>query len=272
VGQAGGLVAFAVWTLIVFNIGLGLFNLLPLHPLDGGQAMAAVIRERGGPRWEWLIHLISVVTAACLLVFGVLRKDLWLAMLALILGLMNALPLWRTRVERRYMIQLRAASSSRRTAPSGEEAAASVTRLLTELRLASRSPPRPKPAAPPSPAPARAREVAPPELPEDPQFMGQWLLDNGLAELAIRPLRAAFTSEPSARTGHSLTTALLSAERYEDVLRLLAGPSAVHLGAETLHLIVSRAEQAGQDALATRARAHPRAQAPRPSHDTEKPD
>jgi Zn-dependent protease len=278
VGQAGGLVAFAVWSLIAVNFGLALLNLLPIHPLDGGQAMAAVIRERKGHRHEWLIHLISVVTAACVLVLAIIRKDLWLGMLALILGLMNALPLWRTRVERRYMIQLRSARPSRRAVPSPKEADASVARLLTELRLPPRSqpaaPPRP-PEEPPSPAPARARAEEPPEQPQDPRFMGKWLLDNGLAEFAIRPLRAAFTTEPSAHSGHLLATALLNAGRYEETTRLLTGADTVHLGIGTLELIATRAEAAGQSALATRARELLQESSgplsPGRSHDSKKP-
>jgi Zn-dependent protease len=281
VGQAGGLVSFTVRLLIATHFGLALFNLLPIHPLDGGQAMAAVIRQRKGHRYEWLIHLISTVTAACILVLAILRKELWMAMLALILGTMNALPLWRTLVERRYMNQLRAARTSPRVAPSGDEASASVTQLLTELRLASRSRPalqRPPPARPPSPAPAPARADEPegPEEPQDPQFMGEWLLSNGLAELAIRPLRAAFTAEPSARTGHALATALLDTGRYEDVAQLLTGPGPRHLGAETLELIATRAEAAGRGALATRARELYRegsqALAPGRPHESKKPD
>jgi stage IV sporulation protein FB len=271
VGQAAGLVAFTVWCLLWANFFVSLFNLLPIYPMDGGQAMAAVIRRKGGPRSEWLIHLISLVTAAAVLLYAILTKNQWTAMFALILGVLNLVPLWRTRVERRYMIQLRA--PRRRTAPSDEEAAASVNRLLEDLRLDSRSPARPPPAAPHSPAPARARapEPEPPDVPQDPQFMGKWLLDNGLAELAIRPLQATFAAQPSAQAGHSLVTALLDAERYEEVRRLLASPGAAHLGAETLELIATRAQAAGQSALLELAREHSRALFPGRPHDSEKP-
>jgi Zn-dependent protease len=271
VGQAGGLVKFAVWCLLWVNFVLSLLNLLPIHPLDGGQAMAAVIRRRGGARAEWLVHLISLVTAGAMLVLAILWKDRWMGMFALILGVLNVVPLWRTRVQRRYMIQLRSARPPRRrTAPSDEEAAASVTRLLKDLRLDSRSPRRSPPAEPRSPAPARARTREPelPELPQDPHFLGKWLLDNGLAELAIRPLQAAFTAQPSAQAGHSLVTALLNAGRYEELARLLTGPGAAYLGAETLELIATHAQAAGQNALLERARA---LSSGRP-HDSEKPD
>jgi stage IV sporulation protein FB len=274
VGQAGGLVAFTVECLLWANFFVSLFNLLPIYPMDGGHAMAAVIRRRGGPRSEWLIHFISLVTAAGLLVYAILGHQKWMAMFALIFAVLNLVPLWRTRVERRYMLQLRSAKTTRRAAPSDEEAAASVTRLLKDLRLDSRAPARPPPAEPRSPAPARMRtpEPEPPEVPQDPHFMGKWLLDNGLAQLAIRPLQAAFSAQPSSQAGHSLVTALLDAERYEEVARLLGGPSAAHLGAETLELIASRAQAAGQSALLEQARARSRALFPGRPHDSEKPD
>ncbi|HEX8698557.1 MAG TPA: M50 family metallopeptidase [Myxococcaceae bacterium] len=276
-GRAGGLVEFTVWYLLWANLVLSIFNLLPIYPLDGGHALGAVIRRRGGARAEWLVHLISLVTAGALIVFAIVRQDRWLGMAGLIFAVLNAAPLWRTRVERRHMLQLRSARTTRRAAPSDDEAAASVNRLLEDLRLDSHAPsapPRPPATEPRSPAPARARAPEPPEppelpdLPHDPQFMGQWLLDNGLSELAIRPLQAAFTTQPSMQVGHLLVTALLDTGRYEEVARLLTGPGAEHLGAETLEFIATRAQAAGQSALLERARA---LSSGRP-HDSEKPD
>jgi len=272
-GQAGGLVKFSVWCLLWVNLVLSVFNLLPIYPLDGGQALAAAIRRRRGPTAEWVVHLVSLVTAGCVLVFAIVSKDRWMGTLALILGVLNAVPLWRTRTERRYMLQLRSARTQRRAAPSEDEASASVNQMLKQLRLDARSAPRPPPAEPRSPAPARARkrEDEPPELPQDPQFMGRWLLDNGLSELAIRPLRATFTDSPSHQAGHALVTALLNAGRYEEVARLLDGPDARHLGAETLALITTRAQAAGQHALLEQARTRAQALPSGRPHDSEKP-
>ena len=266
-GRAGGLVEFTVWYLLWANLVLSVFNLLPIYPLDGGHALGAVIRRRGGARAEWLVHLISLVTAGALIVFAIVRQDRWLGMAGLIFAVLNAAPLWRTRVERRHMLQLRSARTTRRAAPSEDAAAASVNQLVEELRLD----PRPPSAPPRSPAPARTPAPEPPEPPEhpqDPQFMGKWLLDNDLAELAIRPLQVTFTAQPSAQAGHWLVTALLDTGRYEEVARLLTGPGAAHLGAETLELIATRAQAAGQSALLERARAL----SPGRPHDSEKPD
>ncbi len=269
-GQAGGLTRYTVGALLWVNIGWGLFNLLPVVPLDGGHVLAAIIRERGGPRFEWLIYAISLATAASGLVLALLWRDRWLGLFALVLGVSNAGRLAQAWMERRYMLRMR--SSLKRVRPTLEgDKAASVDRLLTELRLPSRyiprehgsaSPPEhqappPEQRAPPPKRPTPRGRSAPmpaPELPHDPRFVGELLLSNGLAELAIRPLRAAFLEAPMAQTGHGLVTALLETGRYPDLVRLLAAPSHRHLGDETLLLIATRAEAAAQPALATRAR------------------
>lgn len=263
-GQAGGLVGYAVRGLLWANFGYGLLNLLPIHPLDGGHAMAAVVRERGGHRFEWLIHGISLGTAAAALVLAVVGRQLWLGMFALVLGVLNVGPFLQAWAERRYRLRIRAAKARARPAVSEHEAAAAIQGFLSRLGTA----PRERPAAPPPP------EEHGPAPPPDRQFLGQWLLENGLMEWALPPLRAAFAQAPTPRTGHALATALLEAGRHAEVARLLSSPDAHHLGQETLTLIATRAEAAGQLPLATRARELHQllASAPPLAHDSEKQD
>jgi Zn-dependent protease len=282
VGQAGGLVRSGVRALLWANFGWGLMNLLPILPLDGGHVLAALVRARAGNRFEWLIHLISLVTAACGLVLAVVWKDVWLGTFALALGVMNGGRFWQTWVERGYMLRIRAASKRVRPLSKGDEAAPGVERFLAELRLPSRSSPQerrappPQRQAPPERPPSREHEL--PDAPHDPQFVGELLLANGLAELAIHPLRTAFNEASASRSGHSLVTALLEAGRYPEVARLLALPDLTRLGDETLTLIATRAEAAGQPTLAARARevlqgrASSGPLAARSAHDSEKSD
>ncbi|MFL5345853.1 MAG: metalloprotease [Hyalangium sp.] len=296
VGQGSSLAHYSVVALLWVNIGWGVFNLLPVLPLDGGHVMAAIVRERGGPRFEWLIPAISLATAACGLVLSLLWKQRWLGMFALMLAVSNAGQLAQAWMERRYALRIRA--SLKRVRPTVDGAKApSVDRLLTELSLPSRyTAPEPGSAAPPerqappperhAPPPKRPDPPQPsaalsePELPEmlhDPWFVGELLLSNDLPELAIRPLSAAFYEVPTVQRGHALVTALLEAGRYADLLRTLSTPSQRHLGDETLLLIVTRAETAAQPALAARARELRQGRArskPLPSrsaHDSKKP-
>lgn len=261
VGQAGGLAGYAVRALLWANFGYGLFNLLPVHPLDGGHAMAALIRERGGNRFEWLVHGISLAVAIVTLVLAIVWKQFWLAAFALVLAVLNVGRFAQTWMERVYTLGIRAASKRMRAEYEKNRASANLEGILGQARPSSPAA-RPPPPKPPAPPPVR-REDPPrrpprlerdlPEFAPDPQFLGEWLLDNGLPELALQPLRTAFATEPSPQTGHALATALLEAGRHTEMARLLSSPGAAHLGDETLTLIATRSEAAGQLPLATRA-------------------
>jgi hypothetical protein len=236
------LAGYAVQALLWANFGYGLLNLLPIHPLDGGHAMAALIRQRGGNRFEWLIHGISLAVAIVMLVLAIVWKQFWLAGFSLVLAVLNVGRFAQTWMERVYMLGIRAASKRMRA-------------TYEKLETNEPKPPAPPPVrreAPPQRPPSLEQDL--PEFPPDPQFLGGWLLDNGLPELALPPLRTAFATEPSPQTGLALVTALLDAGRHTEMARLLSSPSAAHLGDETLTLIATRSEAAGQLPLATRAR------------------
>jgi hypothetical protein len=80
------------------------------------------------------------------------------------------------------------------------------------------------------------------------------LLEGGLSSLAIGPLRKAYAARPSPETAHPLALALLDAKHYAELAALLDGQESPHVGEDTLRLIASRASEAGQEALAARAR------------------
>ena len=264
-GHAGGLVGFGVSSLLWTSFGWGLLNLLPVRPLDGGHMMAAVVRQRGGHRAEWLIPAISLFTAACCLVLSILWPQRWLWLFALILVGANINAFAKAWIERKYMLGLRQASRARPVLDQ-DDAVPDVERFLTALHQ-----------PPPRDAPAEKEPPELPELPHDSQFVGELLLASGLPELSIAPLSKAFQQEPSAERGHALVTALLDAGRYEALTRLLDTSSQRHLGPTTLQLVATRAEAAHQGALATRARQlHQTRTAPGPrpargSHDSKKP-
>lgn len=259
VGQAGGLVGYAVGALLWANFGWGILNLMPILPLDGGHALAAVIRHHGGNRYEWLIRGISLATAVVGLVLAIVWRNYWLGGFALVLGVLNLEPFLRAWVERGYVRKIRHASQRQRPRPAvdPQEASASIEGFLAQLRPrpgTSRRTSPPPPPPPPEPQRASSPEPELSELPLDSQFLGEWLLGNGLPELALPSLRSAFAQAATPQTGHALATALLEAKRHPELSQLLSSPDAAHLGDETLQLIATRAEAAGQLALATRAR------------------
>lgn len=54
--------------LSLLNIGIGIFNLLPLRPLDGGLMAEQLLREAGLRRWRTWSVMLSLVTLALVLV------------------------------------------------------------------------------------------------------------------------------------------------------------------------------------------------------------
>jgi Zn-dependent protease len=263
-GQQGGLAGFAVKQLLWVNVGWGLFNLLPVQPLDGGHLLASAVRARSGYKYERVLLGIGIATAAGVLGLSIAWGQVWMGLLAMMFGVMNFEQLRRLPADevpfQRAAATPRGRGGSRSATP--EPRAASVERLLEELRSAPRaSPPDGTTEARRAPAPVKAPEAAGPEGPEgpegphDPALVGEMLLDSGLPELAVRPLQTAFARSPAARTGHALALALLEAGRFRELESLLAGPHAPRLSDDTLALVSERAGKAGQDALASRARA-----------------
>ncbi|WP_267146688.1 M50 family metallopeptidase [Pyxidicoccus xibeiensis] len=253
-GEQGGLAGEAVRQLVWVNVGWGLFNLLPLQPLDGGHLLASAVRARSGYRYERVLHGIGIATALGVLALSIWWSMVWMGLLAMMFGVMNFEQLRRLPKEVRF--QRSAAPPPRRAASRrrSEAGAVSVEQLMGELRSGPRAAPPEAPAAPRR-APAPVVEPEAPEGPHDPGMVGELLLDGGLAAMAVRPLQSAFAKSPSPRTGHALVLALLETGRLKEVAALLEGARAAHLGDDTLALISERARAAGDETLAARAEA-----------------
>lgn len=247
----GGLAGEAVRQLLWVNVGWGLFNLLPMQPLDGGHLLASAVRARRGYRYERVLHGIGIVTAVGVLALSVWSRMPWMGLLALLFGVMNFEQLRRLPKEVRF--QPAAATPRRRASPARREpdpGSVTVERLLGELRSTPSSVGTAEARRAPSSL-GEARDDAP-EGPHDPALVGAMFLDSGLAELAVRPLQSAFAKAPSPATGHALVQALLAAGRFVELESLLAGRHATSLSDDTLALIAEQARRTDRTALATR--------------------
>ncbi|NVJ24861.1 site-2 protease family protein [Myxococcus sp. AM011] len=262
-GEQGGLVGVAVRQLLWVNIGWGLFNLLPVQPLDGGHLLASLVRARKGYRYERALHVIGIVTAVALVGLAIWGRTVWVGLMALTFGVMNLEQLRQLPRE----VPFKPAAPPRRSAARR----ASVAGAVTLDELLGRGPP--PPAAPltetattEAVAPVLARRapadtVEEPETPHDPAAVGQLLLDSGLAGLAVKPLQEAFSRAPSPRVGHTLVLALLETGRTAELSALLTSPRSAHLSEETLGAIEARA--GGDEALTGRVTVLRRAAAPK---------
>ncbi|GHG85021.1 M50 family metallopeptidase [Comamonas sp. JC664] len=249
-GEPGGLVHQGLQQFLFVNIGWGLFNLLPVQPMDGGHLLADLVRARSGYRYErWLLG-IGIATAVAVLGLAIGWKQIWLGLLAMMLGVMNFEQLRRMPEQAPEAPRTFFPPKARRTA-APSEGPVSVQRLMDSLRA---------PAAPQ----AWTEDDDALEGPHDPALVGELLLDSGLPELAVHPLQAAFTQAPLARTGHALVLALLRTGRLQDLAALLDSSHARQLSEDTLALICDHAGAAEQATLTERVTAlrHGRTPAP----------
>ncbi|WP_338865460.1 hypothetical protein [Myxococcus stipitatus] len=241
--EAGGLGHEVLRQVLWVNVGWACLNLLPVQPLDGGDALASFVRARAGARHERTLRVIGLVTAAAMLGWALWSRTVWVGALAVLLGWLNVRQL--RRLPRTLASR---PTPPRRAPPARASAEGAVT--LDELLGRGASAPTGAPESKPESAPASVQEhtlpkepAAEAEPPTDPALVGRLLLDSGLAALAVRPLQEAFAHEPSPQTGHSLVLALLEAGRTSELCALLSGPQASRLSEETLDSIVVRAGQ-----------------------------
>jgi stage IV sporulation protein FB len=88
--------------LILFNIGWGLFNLLPILPLDGGRIMSAGLTYLLGNKANLATHIVSSFFAVAALGLAMYMRSLWVALLAAFFLLSNfqaLLQFWRRRLD-----------------------------------------------------------------------------------------------------------------------------------------------------------------------------
>jgi Zn-dependent protease len=89
VGDSSELVHSALSDLIFVTLAWGVFNLLPILPLDGGAVMASVLEQATGGGGQRAARVVSLVVAAALAVVGILVKEPFVAMIAVFFGFQN---------------------------------------------------------------------------------------------------------------------------------------------------------------------------------------
>lgn len=70
-----------IWDLLQVNIMWGLFNLLPIYPLDGGQISRELFTLRNPRNGIYLSLQISVAVAVLIAVYAGLHQDIYLALM-----------------------------------------------------------------------------------------------------------------------------------------------------------------------------------------------
>ncbi|HET6975288.1 MAG TPA: M50 family metallopeptidase [Pyrinomonadaceae bacterium] len=83
------LLTVAYRDLIWVNIGWGVFNLLPILPLDGGHVLATLERWLTKKRDQIISHAISLLGCIALVLLALKLRFLWVALLAIWFGYSN---------------------------------------------------------------------------------------------------------------------------------------------------------------------------------------
>ena len=71
------LVRRAFSLLLAVNVGWGIFNLLPMLPLDGGNVMRALARALTWRHGDRIAHVVSLVIAAGIALYALSRGQWW---------------------------------------------------------------------------------------------------------------------------------------------------------------------------------------------------
>lgn len=83
------LALYAVSLLFMVNIGWGIFNLLPILPLDGGNVLKSVLTAITSKNGEKVARIISVVVAAAIALYAIQRQQWWVLYLGVLFAFRN---------------------------------------------------------------------------------------------------------------------------------------------------------------------------------------
>ncbi len=75
-----------LFDMLFINFAWGILNLLPIYPLDGGQIVREILVHQNPDRGIVQSLWLSVFTAGCLVVFGLTRESLFMALMFGFLG------------------------------------------------------------------------------------------------------------------------------------------------------------------------------------------
>jgi stage IV sporulation protein FB len=93
--RGNGVMGPAATDLVQVNLAWGVFNLLPIVPLDGGQALKSWLVAWWYERGEWVSAAIGVLTAIMGLLAAVVTGQVWAALVLGIYGIHNGQVLGR---------------------------------------------------------------------------------------------------------------------------------------------------------------------------------
>lgn len=83
------LAIYALSLLFAVNIGWGIFNLLPMLPLDGGNVLRAILTAASRKNGDRIARVISIVVAAAIALYAVQSQQWWILYLGVLFAFRN---------------------------------------------------------------------------------------------------------------------------------------------------------------------------------------
>ncbi|HZB97964.1 MAG TPA: hypothetical protein VE219_05140, partial [Candidatus Sulfotelmatobacter sp.] len=80
VSDLDGFLRYGVEQLLAVNLGLSLFNLLPIYPMDGAQATGAILRVVARRRADEAAIVVSTAAAAIVVAVALATRHSWIAL------------------------------------------------------------------------------------------------------------------------------------------------------------------------------------------------
>ncbi len=114
------------------NIGWGIFNLLPMLPLDGGNACAAIERHLTAKPEAAVTSVVSFIVAAVVLILALANHSTWIALLSGWFAVNNGNSLWQKWQRSREQPLAKIAEEA--SAAINRQDLAQAERLITQLR------------------------------------------------------------------------------------------------------------------------------------------
>jgi Zn-dependent protease len=76
-----------LWAAVAMNLGLLLFNVLPIFPLDGGQMVQALLWFLVGRVWSlWIVSVLGLLVGIAMITLAVSARNLWLGIIAVFIA------------------------------------------------------------------------------------------------------------------------------------------------------------------------------------------
>jgi Zn-dependent protease len=236
VGTSGGLPALAISFGIYINIGYGLFNLLPIVPLDGGQTLRDLLPGSPAQR-ERAAAIVSIIVGAGVIAAAVfvVHQPVAAFFVAFFVAVNVAtLQGGRRTPQRRVAREATGVAEAMRLREAGEPAAAAAAAEQVAQDADRRGDHAAAIAAVQFAAAARLDAGEPAEakrllldLPAgsvDPLLEGRVLVAIGQPALGVERLAAAFTARPADDSAYHLAAGLVRTGAIDRLLATFAAP------------------------------------------------